>query len=291
MNGIIVVNKKEGFTSRDIVNIACKKLNTKKIGHTGTLDPLATGVLVMGVNKGTKIIELLTSDDKEYEAEIILGILTTTNDITGTIIDENKDIKITKEEIQEAISKLVGINNQTVPLYSAVHVNGKRLYEYARNNIEVELPKRDVNIFNIDLISNIYYEKDKPCFNIRTTVSKGTYIRSLIDDIGKELGFYATMKNLKRTRQGIFLLKDAIEVDDISYSKLIKIEDALSNYNKVTVDEALAKSVKNGAIIDKIEDYESVLIYNKENELLALYKIYEKDNNKMKPHKMFWEVQ
>ena len=290
MNGIIVVNKPKDFTSRDIVNLACKKLNTKKIGHTGTLDPLATGVLVMGVNKGTKIIELLTSDDKEYEAEIMLGLLTTTNDITGSIIKENKDIKINLSEIKEAINKLIGVNNQTVPLYSAVHVNGKRLYEYARNNIEVELPKRDVNIYNIDLISDIYYEDNRPCFNIRTTVSKGTYIRSLIDDIGKELGLYATMKNLKRTRQGIFLLEDAIEVDEISYDKLIKIEDALSNYNRVFVDEDIAKSVKNGAIIDKIEDYENILIYNKENILLALYKVYEKDNNKMKPHKMFWEA-
>ena len=155
MNGILVVDKKKGYTSRDIVNIVSKKLKTKKVGHTGTLDPIATGVLVLLIGKSLKLTEILVSDTKEYIAKIKLGIQTDTLDITGNIVKKYDVGNITKEDITRVLAKYMGKIKQEVPKYSAVHVNGKRLYEYARNNIEVELPKREVEIFDLRLVTDI----------------------------------------------------------------------------------------------------------------------------------------
>ena len=218
MNGILVKEKKKNITSRDVVNKLCKKLNTRHIGHTGTLDPIATGVLVVGVNEGCKIIELLTSDTKTYEAEILMGVSTDTLDITGTILEE-KDVNITKEDVEKVIDNFPKKYNQTVPKYSASHVGGKRLYEYARNNQEIELPQREVEIYELELM-----DFNDKTFKIKTTVSKGTYIRSLIRDIGNMLGIPCTMKELRRTKQGIFTLDDAYNLESVdNNTKLISI--------------------------------------------------------------------
>jgi len=287
-NGILLVNKEKNMTSRDVVNIACKKLNTKHIGHTGTLDPIATGVLVLGVNNGCKIIELLTSDSKIYEAEVIVGIETDTLDITGEILNtyniENLDINLVKGVLNSFKGKYM----QEVPKYSAIHINGKRLHEYARNNEEVELPKREVEIFSIDLISDIEKIDNYYSFKFKVHVSKGTYIRSLIRDIGDKLGICCSMKNLKRVKQGIFDIEDCLNIDDINTdTKLIKIEDALKNYDKIIVDDTTSKKVKNGAILDLDTKSDLVLVFDKENILLAIYKRYPKDPSKMKPYKVF----
>ena len=197
MNNIIVINKEKGYTSRDIVNIAQKVYKTKKVGHTGTLDPIAEGVLIICMNKALKVAEFITSDIKEYIATLTLGFETDTLDITGkTIYTSSK--KVNKEEIQKVLNDFIGKYNQEVPKYSAVKVNGKKLYEYARNNIDVKLPKKEVTIYNIELISDITDNK----FKIKCLVSKGTYIRSLIRDIGRKLETYATMDSLIRTKQG-----------------------------------------------------------------------------------------
>ena len=286
MNGILVVDKKENITSRDVVNTVCKKLGTRHIGHTGTLDPMATGVLVLGVNDGCKIIELLTCDSKIYEAEITLGIKTDTLDITGDIIDKEDTSKLTIDDIKKVIDNFPKKYMQTVPKYSAVHVDGKRLYEYARNNIDVELPKREVEIYSLELISDLCDNR----FSIRASVSKGTYIRSLIEDIGNYLGVYTTMSKLRRIKQGIFNIDMAYNLDDITDSvKLISIKDALCNYDSIVVNSDIEKKVLNGMVLKLDINSDLVVVLNESNKLLAIYKRYDKDNTKMKPYKVFKE--
>lgn len=282
-SGILIIDKKKDMTSRDVVNIACKKLGTKKIGHTGTLDPIATGVLVLGVNEGTKVIDLLTSNDKIYQAEVEMGILTDTLDITGKVI-EKKDAVVTKEKIEKTLASFKGKYLQEVPKYSAVRVNGKRLYEYARSDIAIELPKREVEIKDIFLVD---FNDNK--FTFQVHVSKGTYIRSLIRDIGECIDTLMTMTNLRRVKQGIFDISNSIRLDDINYDNLTSIKDALANYPQIVVDELTEKKVKNGCKLNqKIDDI--TLILNKNNDLLALY---EPSNHIdiMKPYKVFKGVE
>lgn len=265
MNGIILINKEKNVTSRDVVNKISKKLNTKKVGHAGTLDPLATGLLVIGVGSGTKILELLTLDTKEYIATVKIGLETDTLDITGNVISSINDYKLTKEELEETLLSFVGTYNQTVPKYSAVKINGKKLYDYARNNIDIELPKRQVTVYNIELLD---FKKDE--FTFKVLVSKGTYIRSLIKDIGKKLNILMTMKDLIRTKSGKFLLDDSSLVD---LPKIIKIEEAL-DFKKVTItDSKLLKRVKNGNSISlpNINDLYITLL-DENNNLMAIYK-------------------
>ena len=287
MNGILLVNKEKNYTSRDIVNIVSKKLKTRKVGHTGTLDPLATGVLVLCIGNATKLVEILTSTEKEYEAEIILGIKTDTLDITGNILKEENTFK-TKEEIESVLQKMTKKYEQTVPIYSAVKINGKKLYEYARNNEEIELPKRMVEIKKLELINDIKYIEGKTIFKIRTLVSKGTYIRSLIEDIASNLNTIGTMKNLDRTKQGIFNLKECYTLDEIENDKykLIEIDEVLKDFYTITVDLDLEKKIKNGCILNNIYNKDYV-VFKKDNKVIAIYTIYDKDKTKIKPYKMF----
>ena len=269
-DGILVINKPKNMTSREVVNTACKKLNTRHIGHTGTLDPIATGVLVLGVNEGCKVIDLLTQEDKIYEAKVLVGVETDTLDITVNILNEYKIENLTGNDIQKALSKYRGKYNQEVPKYSAIHVNGKRLYEYARNNIEVELPKREVEVFDLVLKS---FEKcdNRYTFSIISHVSKGTYIRSLIRDIGLSLGYPCTMMELTRVKQGAFTIDQAVDLEDINNDKILSIDKALTNLNSITVDNDTAKKVLNGAVLDLNVNNDKVLILNSNNELLAIY--------------------
>ena len=272
-------DKPKGVTSRDVVNSVIKKFNTKKVGHTGTLDPIATGVLVVCVGSATKLVDQLTSNDKEYIASVELGTLTETLDTEGIVIKEEKCIK-TKEEIIKVLNSFKGKYMQEVPKYSAVRVNGKRLYEYARNNVEVELPKRELEIKDINLLD---FKDNK--FTFQVHVSKGTYIRSLIRDIGESIDIPMTMINLRRVKQGIFDINEAIKLDEISDNKIISIKDALRNYPKIVVDEITEKKVKNGCKLN--ENINGItLVLNKNNELLALY---EPSNHIdiMKPYKVF----
>lgn len=287
MNGVLLINKEKGYTSRDIVNIVSKELKTKKVGHTGTLDPLTTGVLVLCIGKATKLVEYLTSTYKEYEASIILGAKTDTGDITGKTLKE-ESIKVSKEKIEQVLKEMTKEYYQTVPIYSAVKINGKKLYEYARNNEKVELPKRKVDIKKIELISEISYINNKTIFKIKTLVSKGTYIRSLIEDIASLLDTIGTMENLKRTKQGSFILENCYNLNDIKNNNynLISIEDVLQDIYTVEVDENLLYKIKNGQILDNI--YNKDLIAFKYNgKILAIYKIYLKNKNKIKPDKVF----
>lgn len=282
MNGIIVVNKKKGCTSRDVVNQVSKILKTKKVGHIGTLDPLAEGVLVICVGKALKMVQMLVQHDKEYIAGIKLGIETDTLDITGNILKKEAVKKYTNEEIKEVLKKYLGSIVQEVPKYSAIKVNGKKLYEYARKGEEVVLPKREVYISELELISdNVDNE-----FFIKCSVSSGTYIRSLIRDIGNSLGTIATMTSLTRTRVGNFSILDSYTIDDIEEGKykLLKIDEVI-DLPKVIVDYELEKKVRNGCVLEKFFDDEMVFLYNKDNVLLAIYQ--KKDEYLTKPYRMF----
>lgn len=284
MNGILLVNKPIEWTSRDVVNKLTKIYKTKKIGHTGTLDPIATGVLVVCIGNTTKLCELLTSEYKEYIATIKLGIKTDTLDTTGNIV-EKKDYNVDEKKIIEVLNSFQGESIQTTPIYSAVKVNGKKLYEYAREGKEVELPKRNINITNIELIS---YKNDEIVF--KTTVSKGTYIRALIDDICTKLNTVGAMSSLIRTKQGIFTIEDSYTLEEIESGKekILPIEEALSTIENIDITEEQYNKIKNGAIIKK-EFKEDIACLKYKNKIVAIYKTYEKDNLLAKPYKMFIE--
>ena len=271
-NGILIVNKPSGITSRDVVNIVGKTLNTKKVGHTGTLDPMATGVLVLCLGNALKVCELITANDKEYIAKVILGIETETLDTTSPIINTKKT-NITKEEIEKVLNSFKGSYLQEVPKYSAVKINGKKLYEYAREGKEIELPKKMVTIYDIQLVSDITYYNDTTTFYIKTTVSKGTYIRSLIRDIGYKLNTYGCMDSLERTRQGIFNIDNSNTLEEIKNNnyKLLSIEESLPNIPLVQVDNKTLFKIKNGVKLKKFFDGDMAIIKDK-NKVVAIYK-------------------
>ena len=282
-NGILMVNKPSGITSRDVVNIVGKTLNTKKVGHTGTLDPMATGVLVLCLGNALKVCELITANDKEYIAKVILGIETETLDTTSPIINTKKT-NITKEEIEKVLNSFKGIYLQEVPKYSAVKINGKKLYEYAREGKEIELPKKMVTIYDIQLVSDITYYNDTTSFYIKTTVSKGTYIRSLIRDIGYKLNTCGCMDSLERTRQGIFNIDNSYTLEEIKNNnyKLLSIEESLPNIPLVEVDNKTLFKIRNGVKLKKFFTGDMAIIKDK-NKVVAIYK---NDLNESKLFKM-----
>ena len=279
MDGIILVNKESGMTSRDVVNKISHIFNTKKVGHTGTLDPMATGVLAIGIGKALKVLEYITALEKEYEAEITIGINTDTLDITGKVL-ETKDVDITNEEIDKVLDSFIGDYDMEVPKYSAVRVNGKRLYEYARNNEEVELPIHKVKIYSLERTSDIKDNK----FTIKCKVSKGTYIRSLVRDISSRLNTVGVMSKLNRTSQGKFNIEDSYTLDDIEEGnyKLIDIVDAI-DLPKVEIDENLLKKISNGVKLK--DDFNlDIFCFTHNNQIIAIYR---KVDGMVKPVKVF----
>ncbi len=289
-DGILVVNKPNGMTSRDIVNQANKIFATKKVGHTGTLDPLASGVLVLGIGNGTKIIDLLTNQEKEYIAEAVIGVLTDTLDITGNILRKEKK-QISTKQIEETLHSFLGEYDQEVPLYSAIHVQGKRLYEYARNQEtqNLILPKRRVNILAIKLLEEPHFDQEgQEHFKFSVKVSKGTYIRSLIRDIGLKLGTDCTMTDLIRTKQGNFTLEQAVILSlDSPKPKLLKIEEALDEYDRIVVEDNMREKILNGCLLDKSYQTKYGLFFDRNNQLLAIYQDYPKIKGKVKPYRVF----
>ncbi len=281
MNGIIVVNKEKGYTSRDVVNCVGKIFHTKKIGHTGTLDPMATGVLVLCMGNCLKLVELLTNHDKEYVATIKLGIETDTLDITGNVLKEDVVPDISDDLIDGVLKTFIGKIKQEVPIYSSVKVNGKKLYEYARNGESVILPVRDVEIFDLKLVS-----RDHDEFVIWCHVSKGTYIRSLVRDIGHALGTFATLVELNRIKLGNVSLEDAFSIQDILNGKysLLSCYDVL-DLPKVHVSYEVEKRIRNGQVLDKFFDGDMAFILNNDNQLIAIYQ--KKDEEYVKPYRVF----
>ncbi len=287
MNGILVINKEQNYTSRDVVNVVSKKLGTKKIGHTGTLDPMATGVLVLCIGQATKLVELLMDHEKEYIAGVTLGILTDTLDVTGTVLKE-EEVARTKENIEQALTSFLGSYDQEVPIYSAVKVKGKKLYEYAREKKEVELPKKKVTISSIELLDEPTCHDGKISFTFKTTVSKGTYIRSLIRDIASRLNTIGVMTSLERTRVGEYTLEDTCFLDQVDHeTRLLPLKTALTQYQQVEVKDDLLKKIKNGAKVSHSYESDIILFVNQQGTPLALYKKDEKNGKMLKSWKMF----
>ena len=264
MNGVIVVNKSKGITSRDVVNKLVKVFGTKSIGHIGTLDPMATGVLVCLIGKYTKLGSIMVNHDKEYIATFKLNVLTDTLDIEGKVLDTD-DKKISLEDMNGAIEHFNGLTYmQEVPIYSAVKVNGKKLYDYARNNEDVILPKKEVTIYKLELVS---FEDE---VKIKCKVSKGTYIRALIRDICAYLGTYGVMTDLVRTKLGDYDISDAYSLDEISDGtyKLYSLED-IFNLDVRYINNDNHKQIYNGNIVkDKNSNY---ILYKDGDKAVAFY--------------------
>ncbi|MEE0966536.1 MAG: tRNA pseudouridine(55) synthase TruB [Bacilli bacterium] len=262
MDGILLINKTTGMTSHDVVMKIRKLLKTKKVGHCGTLDPDATGVLVICVNKATKAIQFLTADSKEYIATLSLGKSTDTYDASGKVLEEKEFNGI--KNLEEVLNSFVGKQKQLPPIYSAIKVNGKKLYEYARENKEVEIKPRDIEIKEIELLK---VEDNEITF--RVLCSKGTYIRSLCVDIANKLGYPGHMKSLMRSQSGDFKLEDCFTLEDVEQGnyRLISMDEAFTSFDKMVVDE---KIVIYGKTIKSDIDH-NVAVYSEEGKLLAIY--------------------
>lgn len=255
MDGILVINKPKGLTSNDIVKKVKKILNTK-VGHTGTLDPNATGVLPLLLGNATKISKYLINHDKEYEAVIKLGVKTTTADVEGEIIEEkevNKE-KLEKENMEKVLKSFVGKQQQIPPIYSAIKVNGKKLYEYARQGKEVEIKARDIEIYDLKLLK-IDSENDELTINVKC--SKGTYIRSLCEDIAVKLETVGYMKELNRIQVGEFNIKDSVTIEEFKanienkdYSNIIGIEKIFKEIPEITIKQREYEKYLNGVKIN-----------------------------------------
>lgn len=264
MNGVIVVNKSKGITSRDVVNKLVKVFGTKSIGHIGTLDPMATGVLVCLIGKYTKLGSIMVNHDKEYIATFKLNVLTDTLDIEGKVLKTDNKI-ISLEDMNGAIEHFNGLTYmQEVPIYSAVKVNGKKLYDYARSNEDVILPKKEVTIYKLELVS---FEDE---VKIKCKVSKGTYIRALIRDICAYLGTYGVMTDLVRTKLGDYDISDAYSLDEISDGtyKLYSLED-IFDLDVRYINDDNHKQIYNGNIVkDKNSNY---ILYKEGDKAVAFY--------------------
>lgn len=251
-NGIINIYKEKGYTSHDVVAKLRGIVKQKKIGHTGTLDPDAEGVLPVCLGTGTKLCDMLTDQDKEYQALLLLGVSTDTQDMTGTVL-KKAPVAASPEEVRAAILSFTGSYKQLPPMYSAVKVNGRRLYELAREGKEVERRARNVQIHSIQILS-----MELPEIRIQVVCSKGTYIRTLCHDIGETLGCGGCMAELTRTRAGAFLIKEALTLEEIKRKhdngelngSILSVEDALSDYPAYTVKAAFDKLLYNGNPLD-----------------------------------------
>ncbi len=258
LNGVINIYKERGFTSHDVVAKARGILRERKIGHTGTLDPEAEGVLPICIGNATKVVPYLTDANKCYEAEVILGTTTTTEDATGEIIDV-KQVNVSKKEIELAVESFLGEYMQTPPMYSAIKINGTRLYELARKGIVVDRPSRKVNIFSCDIIEWISDSR----FKIRVSCSKGTYIRTLCTDIGVKLGCGAHMGTLLRTIVGDFKLEQSITLKELELYKqnideyVTKVDSLFKEYPVAKVSDIGQKRLTNGNAL-RIMDFEEI---------------------------------
>lgn len=254
MDGILIIDKPQDFTSFDVVAKCRGILRTKKVGHAGTLDPMATGVLPILVGRGTKCCDILPCQDKRYTATIKLGVLTDTLDSTGEIL-ETRPVSVTREQLEEVLRDFVGEIQQVPPMYSAIQINGQRLYDLARQGIEVERPARTITIYHCNLISEGPGENE---YILDVACSKGTYIRTLCGDIGEKLGCGAIMSALRRTEAAGFSLEESISLEEASnlakegrlLEKILPVERVFSSLPAVTLNEKQSKMYRNGVRLD-----------------------------------------
>lgn len=264
MNGVLIVDKPQGYTSHDIVNIIRKSLNIKKVGHTGTLDPNATGVLPILIGDATKISKYLIEHDKSYVAELKLGKRTTTGDNEGEIVEEKVVPQLSKDYIETVLQTFIGKQTQTPPIYSSIKVNGKKAYEYARQGKKIELNSRKIEIYNIKQIS---FENNTITFKV--SCSKGTYIRVLCEDIAKKLNTVGYMNNLRRLQVDKFNIDKAITIEKIKVNtnilkNIISIEEIFKDYSDIKLDNYKLNLFLNGVKLTRKEPDGVYRIYNNE---------------------------
>ncbi|KGX88592.1 tRNA pseudouridine(55) synthase TruB [Pontibacillus marinus] len=301
MDGILPLWKPVGMTSHDCVNKMRKILGTKKVGHTGTLDPEVAGMLPMCIGMGTKIAQYVTESKKVYEAEVKLGYATETEDAEGAIIDQKSvSSPIAREELEKVLESFVGTITQVPPMYSAVRVEGKRLYEYAREGLEVERPQRTVTIYDISLLSDeVTYDEDGAAtFNISITCSKGTYIRTLCVDIGKALGYPAHMSHLVRTASGSFEKEEGITFEQIETAMdegrieeyLQPMERGVRHLDRLYVKQEEEDQVYHGTLFSKPKEMPTTnpfSMISQHGKLLAIYQIHPDKPHLIKPVRVF----
>ena len=267
INGFLLVNKDPGITSSRVVQIVKKKFQLKKVGHLGTLDPMATGLLIIAINRATKFASLLLQSEKSYRAEVTLGIQTDTDDAEGEVIS-SKEVDISELEIKETLLTFLGASYQLPPDYSALKHKGKPMYKYARDGIKVEKAERKIFIKNIQ---NILIEIPKVSFDI--SCSKGTYIRSIARDLGAKLGCGAHLSGLIRTSQEKFMLSDACSLDDINLEDIISLEKAFEDLDFIKLNEKDSKAFIHGRSIEIDFDHTNLLrVYDSANQFIAIGK-------------------
>ena len=272
MNGILNIFKPKGMSSFDVVRVVKKVAKTGKVGHTGTLDPEATGVLPVCIGRATKIIDYIMDSEKTYEVTLKLGIRTTTYDLEGEILEERDASNLRNEDILDVIREFIGEYSQVPPMYSALKQNGVRLYELARKGIEVEREGRLIKIYNIEDI-----KINNPYVSMKVTCSKGTYIRSLCYDIGEKLGVFGTMTELNRSKTSVFSQEKSININDLTEGNIgnyiVTMEEALSKYEAITVHGKYVKLLINGVRVADNRFTKDKIINNR------LYRVYDENNN------------
>jgi tRNA pseudouridine55 synthase len=300
MNGILPLWKPRGMTSHDCVFKLRKLLRTKKVGHTGTLDPEVSGVLPICIGRATKIAEYITAAGKTYEGEVTLGSSTTTEDAWGEVV-ESKTVEksIDRNSVQEILNSLTGEITQTPPMYSAVKVNGKRLYEYARQGIEVERPSRKVHIHELMLLDDwTELDGEHPRFSFKVSCSKGTYVRTLAVEIGKQLGYPAHMSSLTRTKSAGFSQDDCFTFEQVeeyvredrAEELLRPLKSGLSHLPKMEISDTLAEKVKNGARLEEPGDWpgDTEVVMDHHDRPVAIYKRHPEKPGVIKPVKVLF---
>ena len=298
INGVIVIRKEQGFTSHDVVAKMRGICGQKKIGHTGTLDPAATGVLPVCLGSGTKLCDMLADRDKEYVAELLLGVTTDTQDTTGTVLVEQA-VKVTEDEVRKVCESFVGDYNQIPPMYSALKVGGKKLYELAREGKSVERQARPVRILELEIL-----QIELPVVKMRVVCSKGTYIRTLCDDIGRALGCGGAMKSLERTRVGAFTLENAVTLGKLQQLKdagklaggVLPVDRIFDECPKLHVTEEFVRLLDNGNAILQEQTEENIKydngrwirFYRMDESFAGVY-AYDSGKGRYQPVKMFLE--
>lgn len=301
LEGILPVWKEKGMTSFACVSKVRYLLNTKKVGHAGTLDPDVEGVLPIAVGRATRVLEFMLEADKAYTGEITVGYSTTTEDASGDIVERVaiEENKITAPAVDQILDDFTGTLQQTPPMYSAVRVNGKRLYEYAFEGLEIERPTREVNIYKLERTSKITYDREEKTarFSFKVACGKGTYVRTLAVDIGKALGYPAHMSQLTRVQSGSILaeqtstlkeIEEAVNTDTIN-NLFLSLDYGLEGFKKVAITNELWKKVKHGQLlqVDEIQTEEFPVLLTYQDKAVALYDLHASKKNLIKPRKVF----
>lgn len=294
--GILALKKPAGMTSHDCVAKIRRIFSTKKVGHTGTLDPEVTGVLPICIGRATKVAEYMSEYGKEYIGEVCLGFSTETEDAHGEkVLEKPVEADISPDVVKDILKSLTGEIEQIPPMFSAVKVNGKKLYEYARQGITIDRPKRNVTIYELELLkANETIRKDNPVFSFRVKCSKGTYVRTLAVEIGERLGYPAHMSSLVRTASGPFSMDDCVTFEQLESGEkpledyLFPLEKGISHFQKWTVEDELLFKIKNGSVLEAPKELEQSPfgVYNEEGKCLAIYEFHPSKPGLIKPVKV-----